>query len=346
MHQPLVYPVLYSQKRFSHIAGLHGGISVLIIGILFGITVFTVITIHASKEGNRFKGFTLLIIMLSLTIAYTNGFLYSLMPESPLLHRALYPYIIAATNIVFIFFVRGLLYFASRRPRHDKFIQLYLASFIFFPIVHLTFGVEPLSIYANTISLVTVLIMFFLGIDGYRQNIPSSNFYLAGIFLYLFPTLYTLLGAQGIVAYHVWAHHAYEFGALFLGVFMALSVGRSLGDSIKTKDESINRALVVETREKMKSEFLAAMSHEIRTPINGVLGMAQLLQHTGQTETQSYYTDIIINSGKTLLTVINDILDLAKMEAGKFSLSQEPVDLGKLLVYAGTVFGSSLREKK
>ena len=80
-----------------------------------------------------------------------------------------------------------------------------------------------------------------------------------------------------------------------------------------------------------KSAFLANMSHEIRTPMNGVLGMASLLQRTGVTDKQAGYLDKIETSGRHLLSIINDILDLSKIEAGKMLLEQKPFALAKVL---------------
>ncbi|HNF27801.1 MAG TPA: PAS domain S-box protein, partial [Leptospiraceae bacterium] len=81
---------------------------------------------------------------------------------------------------------------------------------------------------------------------------------------------------------------------------------------------------------RMKSEFLANMSHEIRTPLNGVIGFSELLEHTELSQVQSSYLENITVSAKALLALINDILDLSKIEAGRLDLDLVRMDLRKL----------------
>ncbi|MEK0081813.1 ATP-binding protein [Benzoatithermus flavus] len=83
--------------------------------------------------------------------------------------------------------------------------------------------------------------------------------------------------------------------------------------------------------ERAKSAFLATMSHEIRTPLTAILGFADLLARSPLSPEQQKHLRIVRDTGKTLLTVVNDILDLSKLEAGKMSLERIPVDLPALL---------------
>jgi PAS domain S-box-containing protein len=80
-----------------------------------------------------------------------------------------------------------------------------------------------------------------------------------------------------------------------------------------------------------KSEFLSRMSHELRTPLNAIIGFSQLLGRRDLPESQREYVSYIEKSGSHLLDLINEVLDIARIEAGKMSVSLEPVDLGELL---------------
>ncbi len=77
---------------------------------------------------------------------------------------------------------------------------------------------------------------------------------------------------------------------------------------------------------RTKADFLANMSHEIRTPMTGIIGMADLLSETEQTQEQLDYTQTIIGSSRSLLTIINDILDLSKLDAGKLQITNNTFD--------------------
>ena len=101
-----------------------------------------------------------------------------------------------------------------------------------------------------------------------------------------------------------------------------------------------------EAATRAKSAFLATMSHEIRTPLNGVLGMAQAVAAGPLEPAQRERLDVIRASGETLLTVLNDVLDLAKVEAGRLELEEAEFDIGAVAASAHAEFSAIAAQKR
>ena len=110
-------------------------------------------------------------------------------------------------------------------------------------------------------------------------------------------------------------------------------------------EEARQLALKEKNANEKKGQFLAQMSHEIRTSLNGILGMIQLLSHTQLTAEQSEYTKAIQYSGNALSSIINRVLDLSKIEAGKLELDREHFDLRSLLQQVHSVYSIKAEEK-
>jgi|AntDeeMetagen285_2_1112576.scaffolds.fasta_scaffold00451_10 two-component system sensor histidine kinase EvgS len=120
---------------------------------------------------------------------------------------------------------------------------------------------------------------------------------------------------------------------------------RSEDELLSAKQRAEDLADEAEEANRAKSEFLANMSHEIRTPMNAVIGYTELLERTITDERQQGYLASIKAGSRSLLTLINDILDLSRVEAGKMRLEYGPLDLGRLLEDVRHIFEIRAREK-
>ena len=121
---------------------------------------------------------------------------------------------------------------------------------------------------------------------------------------------------------------------------------RRLASEVDARTKELNqRNRDLKEANEAKSNFLARMSHEIRTPMNGVIGMTELLRATDLTQKQAHFTQTIARSSEALLQIINDVLDLSKIEAGRFELEALPLDFSEIVDDTVALLGPEATKK-
>ncbi len=146
--------------------------------------------------------------------------------------------------------------------------------------------------------------------------------------------------AGSSIPFSVLAGHL-EFDGL---EFIAL-VCRDISDYVAAREELLEALEKEREAARLKSEFLANVNHELRTPLNAIIGMTDLLLESPLSEEQREYVKTVDRASHDLLKMIEDILDLEKVEAGKLELRQEAFDPGKLLDNVAGLFTKGAREK-
>jgi signal transduction histidine kinase/CheY-like chemotaxis protein len=115
-------------------------------------------------------------------------------------------------------------------------------------------------------------------------------------------------------------------------------VRRQTAELAEARDQAVEAS-------RVKSDFLASMSHEIRTPLNAIIGMAELLSETRLTTEQQHFVAVFRNAGEALLSLVNDILDLSKIEAGQLVLERIPFDLRELVEQSADIYALKASSK-
>ncbi len=141
-----------------------------------------------------------------------------------------------------------------------------------------------------------------------------------------------------------WAYLLYILSLVSLFLWLLYLYKRKLRYEHEIQKQQARKELA-DAASKAKSEFLARVSHEVRTPLNGILGMSEMMIDSDLTAEQKLFAESIATSGEHLLEIINDILDLSKIEAGKLSLENKSFDIVQLTNEIATAFKSQLQNK-
>lgn len=205
----------------------------------------------------------------------------------------------------------------------------------FLPDVEFGFGQAFQSI--STLILMPTLFLALLGAAGYLVRCVVRKSWLDGML-----SLPMMIGVFNHFALFYLAPNGSELAASFILPSRVLSYTMALAYILFSMRYYFRHSYQASSA---KSEFLATMSHEIRTPLNGVLGLAQLLRESGLNKIQLERVNGILSSGRALMELLNDILDMSKIEAGRVELENRQFYPSDITYDLHKIVGSVAREK-
>jgi len=237
-------------------------------------------------------------------------------------------------------------------PRLDFLIKIFIAGHFIF----IAGFFSSLGTFLNPSALfffLTAVIILWTGLLCTLKKQRSAYFFLAAFAMLVTGIVAVILTNVGILPINIYTLNAVQIGSAFEMLLLALALADRFNEIRRDRERSQEEALRVQRRlvenlqeseralaqsrdaaeaaNRAKSAFLANMSHEIRTPMNGIVGMAGIMRRGDITQKQAEQLNKINTAAEHLLGIINNVLDISKIEAGKLAVEEVAVDINSLL---------------
>lgn len=226
------------------------------------------------------------------------------------------------------------------------FLNGYIAICILFSLTVIVFPVNIFTQYIPIFRILTVIFAMYTSyilIVAVVQKIQGARILLAGgVFLFL-SIISDVIYQQGLLDHYFFFRS--DFGYIVFICSQSFLLMMRYTNAFNQTEQLLTSVERAESATQAKSQFLAKMSHEIRTPLNGILGVVQLLGKTKLSQLQKSYLKLVDDSSASLLNIINDILDLSKVEAGKMSLEEKSFNLETLIQGVISLYDAQASQK-
>lgn len=329
-HTPFVAPVSISDST-AFTEGLidRGWWQGIFFGIGIGLFFYNLFLWLRTRE--KFYGYYLAHLSFALLFFSTvQGVSYPWWPGWPDWNSR------APHVFIFCFLCAGILFTreflaAWQWPRFDRLLKAVVCLFIVGAIANMFLPLGYISRFLPALILLDMPLLLYVGVKGWRAGQAQAPIFLLAWGIFLLTEMMAALAAYGFLFRLDTGLRVMQAGFSMQLVLLSLALANrinTLKDERLLHEKEIMRARAENTA---KSDFLATMSHEIRTPMNAVLGISQLLAVSRLNPEQRRHIEMLQSAGKSLLAIINSVLDYSKISAGHMRLDHVDFRLRDLL---------------
>ena len=329
------------------------GVQMAFFGAMLVMIIYNIFIFFSTRDKNYIFYVTFISLMVLFQLGL-QGFSHQwLWPNNPWWSNVSIP-LFGVLSLTFgLLFVRNLLRTSITVPKFDVVLKVVsYCMFITVPVI--LFGNYDVAI---TLSLIVTSVFFNLALVAIillvLKGDRTAKIVLAAWSVFLVSGSISMLGVQGWLPLEVAGTHVLQIGSMLEVILLSLA----LADRIKllrkekTEMEETSKEILkiandqLEKSNRMKDAFIATISHEVKTPMNAILGSSQLLREESLTRQQIEYIDTIDSSGDLLVSILDNVLEYSKLEAGKVTIKEREIETIKMFEEILKLYEIQVRDK-
>jgi len=290
-------------------------------------------------KDRSYANYVIFIVTLAIFVALDKGLaIQYFWYDTPELTHRFYVLAIALGALSSVRFTMSFLSLQENAPRIYRGLDLLSWCWVAIIITSVFSGAPVLLGLVFLLLLPGGTALFITGVYMWKKGMPEASFYTIAWITLVHAVVGYSASFLGFIPYSAWLDNLIQATNIMEAALLSLGLAYRINTLNRDKQKAFTSA-------QAKSDLLATMSHEIRTPMNGILGMAQLLKDTKLSSQQNHYLKTILGSGQTLLTILNDILDHSKIEAGKLDIESIPFNIRQTLDETASIFATRAADK-
>lgn len=312
------------------------------LGMFYGLALALILYNLVLFVGTREPAYGMFVVastFMALSAGVFDGMAFPFWGESLYWHNRSITFMLSGLMAALTQFMRYYLDTQHAKGWIDRFLKAWVGAWIF--LLALSLLLPPglgVRLVAPIFGL-GFLALLFVAIWRWREGTVMASYFLGAAAGLIIVSLLGVLSASGIIGgFYLISLLGMKVGYALMMILLSFGQAhriRLLKEQEASALEEVHRA---RAESEAKSSFLAQMSHELRTPMNAVLGIVELLRDTKLEEEQEEHLDVISTAGRSLLSVIDDILDYARLDAGKVTLCEDVFDLHETMSNCYTMF--------